>query len=71
MEVSGAMCISHALCPLSLAAIWMPELTQHLHCECVPEEALERERERGRETVEDRLIDAFNICVMRPCNLHY
>lgn len=33
MEVSGRMCASHALCPLSLAAMWMPELTQYLPCQ--------------------------------------
>lgn len=33
MEVSGRMCASHALRPLSLAAMWMPELTQYLHCQ--------------------------------------
>lgn len=62
MEVSGAMCISHTLRPLSLAAIWMLELTQHLHCHRLPEEACERAREREESLpAEDALIYVFNI----------
>lgn len=47
MEVSDGMCVTHALRPLSLAPIWMPELTQYLHCHCLPERARGSERERG------------------------
>lgn len=48
MEVSGRMCVSHALRPLSLGAIWMPELAQYLHCHRLPEKPHEREREREK-----------------------
>lgn len=67
MEVSGRMCVSHALCPLSLAAIWMPELTQYLHCHCLPEKPHERERGgggEGREGGGSLPANVFNMCVI-------